>query len=401
MPVRKRGLHILQKISMSFMAVLVIMTFVGANMHALLWQSSDWLVSTVLPAVVVELTNEEREDNQSAPLRRNATLDQAAQLKAEHMAQNEYFSHFSPDGVSPWHWFREAGYVYAHAGENLAVHFTDSAEVVEAWMNSPTHRQNIVDSRYTEIGVGTAKGSFDGYDTVYVVQLFGTPAIAPAPEPASTPTPTPVPEPDPVPSAVETAPLATADEVQPIASVADEEVEIAPVFASEFAPVSESVPGPASESNSRQEVAPLEDVTTVEPAPGNFAEVPTEESVIPETTADLFADNEIALSQNDSTLVAETSLISISSGLEPAPLAGYNERHAGGTLASIATQPNTILQFAYTTLAIVVILMLAASIVLEVRNFNYQQVAYGFLLLAGMGGLWYAHALLTTGAVIA
>jgi uncharacterized protein YkwD len=138
--------------------------------------------------VVVELTNEERVDNQSAPLRRNDTLDRAAQLKAEHMAKHEYFSHFSPDGVSPWHWFREAGYVYAHAGENLAVHFTDSAEVVEAWMDSPSHRQNIVDSRYTEIGVGTAKGTFDGYDTVYVVQLFGAPAVAPvsAPTPEAT-----------------------------------------------------------------------------------------------------------------------------------------------------------------------------------------------------------------------
>lgn len=157
MQTSSHGFNKLQKVSMSLMAILVFITFIGSNLHAILWQSSDWLISTVLPAVVVDLTNEERDDNAKAPLVRNSVLDQAAQMKAEHMAKEGYFSHYSPDGVSPWYWFNEAGYVYAHAGENLAVHFTDSAEVVEAWMKSPTHRQNIVNGVYTEIGVGTAK----------------------------------------------------------------------------------------------------------------------------------------------------------------------------------------------------------------------------------------------------
>jgi hypothetical protein len=127
----------LQRVALSLMGVLTVLTFMAANLHALLWQSSQWLVSTVLPSVVVELTNEEREISNAAPLVRNVVLDEAARMKAEHMAKYEYFAHFSPDGVSPWHWFNEAGYVYAHAGENLAIHFTDSAEVVEAWMDSP------------------------------------------------------------------------------------------------------------------------------------------------------------------------------------------------------------------------------------------------------------------------
>ena len=196
-----RGLNLLQKISMSLMAVLVMITFVAANLHAILWQSSDWLVSTVLPAVVVDLTNDEREDNAAPPLRRNTTLDEAARMKAEHMAKHEYFAHHSPDGVSPWYWFNEAGYTYAHAGENLAIHFTDSSEVVDAWMDSPSHRKNIVDGKFTEIGVGTAKGEYEGYDTVYVVQLFGTPAVSNKPKPAPVvpkPEPTPIPTPEPV-----------------------------------------------------------------------------------------------------------------------------------------------------------------------------------------------------------
>ena len=173
------------------MLFLTILTFVGANFQSRLWQSSQWLVSTVLPAVVVQLTNAERADLGESTLRRNASLDEAARMKAQHMANNEYFSHYAPDGTSPWYWFDKAGYTYAHAGENLAIHFTDSDEVVEAWMNSPTHRANIAGSQYTETGVGTAKGKFDGYDTVYVVQLFGTPAAAPVvktvPVPAQVP----------------------------------------------------------------------------------------------------------------------------------------------------------------------------------------------------------------------
>ena len=176
----------LQKIALGLMGGLVVLTFMLANAHALLWQSSDWLVGAVLPSTVVQLTNEERSDNNASPLLRNATLDAAAAMKAEHMARNGYFAHFAPDGTSPWYWFDQAGYVYAHAGENLAIHFTDSDEVVDAWMNSPTHRANIVDSKFTEIGVGTAKGKFNGHNTVYVVQLFGTPAYIP-PTPVAAP----------------------------------------------------------------------------------------------------------------------------------------------------------------------------------------------------------------------
>ena len=77
----------LQRVALSLMGVLTVVTFVAANLHALLWQSSQWLVSTVLPAVVVELTHEEREISNAAPLTRNATLDEAAQMKAEHMAK--------------------------------------------------------------------------------------------------------------------------------------------------------------------------------------------------------------------------------------------------------------------------------------------------------------------------
>ena len=159
------------------MFALILLTFAIANVQSFLWVNSKWLVSTVLPAVVVTETNEARKNEDLPPLVRSDVLDQAAQLKAEDMAAHGYFAHKSPDGITPWHWFREAGYQYVYAGENLAVHFTDSTTVVDAWLKSPTHRANVMNADYTEIGIGTAKGSYEGFNTVFVVQLFGTPAI--------------------------------------------------------------------------------------------------------------------------------------------------------------------------------------------------------------------------------
>ena len=126
-------------------------------------------------AVIVDLTNENREESHVGLLERSTVLDEAARQKAEHMAEGSYFAHNSPDGVTPWYWFDKVGYQYAYAGENLAVHFTDSGEVVKAWMDSPGHRANILSEDYREIGIGTAKGEYQGFPTVFVVQMFGTP----------------------------------------------------------------------------------------------------------------------------------------------------------------------------------------------------------------------------------
>lgn len=168
--------HILQQVAFGLLTLVLILSFLVSDTRFLLLRSSDWLLGAILPAVVVEKTNEARALIAAVPLKRSAVLDEAARLKAEHMSKSGYFAHYSPDGVSPWYWFEKVGYVYAHAGENLAIHFTDSKKVVDAWMDSPTHRANIESLNYLEIGVGTAKGNFEGHETIFVVQLFGTPA---------------------------------------------------------------------------------------------------------------------------------------------------------------------------------------------------------------------------------
>lgn len=106
----------------------------------------------------------------------SAKLSHAAQLKAENMVQNNYFEHTSPSGVTPWFWFVKAGYSYKYAGENLAIGFFESEEVFNAWLNSPTHRANIVNPNYTEVGTAVVKG-FSGNNTIVVVQEFGSPSV--------------------------------------------------------------------------------------------------------------------------------------------------------------------------------------------------------------------------------
>lgn len=145
--------------------------------------------AAVEAAVMVDLTNENRVQNALPGLTVSPVLVEAAQEKADDEAAKSYFAHTSPQGLDSWYWFKQVGYDFTYAGENLAVDFTDSAEVVNAWMNSPEHRANILDGHYTQIGIATASGMYQGHPTIFVVQEFGTPAdgsSASAPVVAST-----------------------------------------------------------------------------------------------------------------------------------------------------------------------------------------------------------------------
>ena len=124
---------------------------------------------------LVELTNQERKTLGIPTLNENPKLDQAAYQKAQDMLSFDYFSHWSPTGVSPWYWFKKADYSYRLAGENLAIGFLDSEEVVQAWINSPSHRANLFNSNFQEIGIAVLKGDFQGSESTVVVQLFGSP----------------------------------------------------------------------------------------------------------------------------------------------------------------------------------------------------------------------------------
>ncbi len=137
--------------------------------------SQSKYLSSVISSVLVEKTNKTRLNNGENQLAINDLLVLSAQMKANDMAEKGYFAHISPDGKDPWYWLNKAGYQYKNAGENLAVNFFDSDEVHDAWMNSPTHKENILRNGFTEIGIATAEGTYKGKKAIFVAQFFGEP----------------------------------------------------------------------------------------------------------------------------------------------------------------------------------------------------------------------------------
>jgi hypothetical protein len=144
------------------------------------------LASGVNADILISLTNQARSASGLATLRTNAQLNSAAQAKARYLLEKQVFEH-----GDPWSFIKNVGYSYEYAGENLAVDFVSSEAIHQAWMASSSHRANILRPEYQDIGVAAIGGTFEGHETVMVVQMFGTPAT-PAPTPVTTPTPTPV-----------------------------------------------------------------------------------------------------------------------------------------------------------------------------------------------------------------
>lgn len=133
---------------------------------------------------IINDTNIERQKAGLPPLVFNANLSKAATLKAQNMFVENYWAHFSPSGKDPWGFITGAGYKFSYAGENLARNFSSSDDVVKAWMASPSHRENIMNSKYQDIGIAVEEGVLQGQKTTLVVQEFGRPyeAIAAKPE---------------------------------------------------------------------------------------------------------------------------------------------------------------------------------------------------------------------------
>lgn len=131
--------------------------------------------SSIYYQEIIRLTNQERAKDGIAPLTENPTLNQAALLKARDMFTDDYWAHVAPDGISPWFWFEQSAYEYLMAGENLAKDFDTSRGVVSGWMASRTHRENILNENFTEIGVALMNGVLQGEETTLVVQFFGKP----------------------------------------------------------------------------------------------------------------------------------------------------------------------------------------------------------------------------------
>ena len=142
--------------------------------------------SFLTDAGVIEWTNIQRGNQGLPPLKENSSLDATALAKAQDMLENQYFAHESLSGLGVGDLADNAGYKFIIIGENLALgNFEDDQVLVQAWMDSPGHRANILNDRYLEIGVAVIKGIYEGQNTWLAVQHFGLPLSA-CPQPSPT-----------------------------------------------------------------------------------------------------------------------------------------------------------------------------------------------------------------------
>ena len=122
----------------------VIFSFLSGMVLVFFAFSHIVLASEITKDSIINLVNKSRAENSASALVENQNLDNAARDKLEDMIKNNYFAHASPTGVTPWFWFEKNGYDYKYAGENLALGFSSAEKEHRAWMDSPTHRKNIL-----------------------------------------------------------------------------------------------------------------------------------------------------------------------------------------------------------------------------------------------------------------
>jgi cell division septation protein DedD len=134
-------------------------------------------------------TNVQRNANGVGSLSLNGQLNSAAQAKADDMAARNYWSHNTPEGNPPWVFVDAQGYSYQKLGENLATGFADEQSTINGWMASPPHRENLLDSAFSEVGFGYANNpnytAAGGGPMTIVVAMYGEPAAIAAPAPAA------------------------------------------------------------------------------------------------------------------------------------------------------------------------------------------------------------------------
>jgi hypothetical protein len=164
------SLLVIAFVAIGFFALIQTVRFFPSLKNSVLGFSSSITVEQV-----VAQTNEQRKQQGLKPLVLDSRLSAAALAKAQDMLDNQYWAHTSPAGKQPWDFMKAANYRYRVAGENLARDFHQTTDMVKAWMASPTHKANIVNDQYQEIGVAVVNGELEGFETTLVVQMFGAP----------------------------------------------------------------------------------------------------------------------------------------------------------------------------------------------------------------------------------
>ncbi len=167
--------HLIRRGGLMIILVAVLVVQVSSQ----IWVRSSSVLgddATINAPTLLADTNQVRQREGLAPLAMSTQLSEAAYLKAQDMIDKQYWAHTSPDGVQPWQWFSTVGYRYSVAGENLARNFSSSQAAVDAWMNSPAHRENLLKSEYRDVGFSVVQGEMAGRAVSLIVALYASPA---------------------------------------------------------------------------------------------------------------------------------------------------------------------------------------------------------------------------------
>lgn len=173
-PANNHRPRLLEPSLLSVLAIVILLTNSGVRIFAqvrggVLGYASDITVQDVLTQ-----TNQRRLDAGLPALKPDDRLADAARRKAADMFTFNYWAHVNPqNNRQPWYFFDAVNYQYRYAGENLGRDFPTTAPLVQAWIDSPTHRDNLFSSRYLDTGIAVVNGNLQGVDTTLVVQLFG------------------------------------------------------------------------------------------------------------------------------------------------------------------------------------------------------------------------------------
>lgn len=162
----------------SWVLILVLISFVTGQISVTMitnGQVKSGHHGGISASEILSSTNSFRSKAGVQPLHLNEQLANAANAKVSDMFTHQYWSHVSPDGVQPWHWVTQTGYNYQSAGENLAKNFHTAGATVQAWYDSPTHRDNLLNSKYSEVGFATASGLLNGEQATITVAMYGAP----------------------------------------------------------------------------------------------------------------------------------------------------------------------------------------------------------------------------------
>ncbi|MEA1936549.1 MAG: CAP domain-containing protein [Patescibacteria group bacterium] len=166
----KTKIVLIQAVSLFFTLFLTVV-----NSEVILADNLSYNNPQITPAKILSLTNKARKEKGLPALVVNQKLVSAAEAKAGDMFRYQYFEHNSPSGATPWSWIKAAGYDYHYAGENLAIDFVTAERAHKALMASDSHRENILNQKYTEIGISVKKDIFEKSESIIIVMEFGTP----------------------------------------------------------------------------------------------------------------------------------------------------------------------------------------------------------------------------------